>query len=66
VIDEIPGRTTGEERAQLRRNRPAADGSFRSAADLFDGAWYGSLPVDAADDDRFQQLEASVLHEAVE
>lgn len=64
VIDEIPGRTTGEERAQLRRNRPAAATSFSGAADLFDAAWYGALPVDTADDDRFQQLEELVLHEA--
>jgi hypothetical protein len=64
LVDEIPGRTTGEERAQLRRVRPAANAPFSAAADLFDGAWYGHLPVDEADDDAFQRLEGDVLAEA--
>ncbi len=61
LIDEIPGRTTGEERAQLRRVRPDAGRSFAAAAELFDGAWYGHLEVDSSDDDRFQELERDVL-----
>lgn len=64
LVDEIPGRTTGEERAQLRRVRPTANAPFSAAADLFDGAWYGHLPVDEADDDAFQRLERDVLSEA--
>lgn len=64
LVDEIPGRTTGEERAQLRRVRPGAHVPFSAAADLFDGAWYGHLPVDQADDDAFQRLEGDVLAEA--
>ncbi len=66
LIDEIPGRTTGEERAQLRRVRPDAGRSFSAAADLFDGAWYGHLDVDRSDDDRFQLLERDVLATAGE
>lgn len=65
LIDEIPGRTTGEERAQLRRVTPAAAPPFDAAADLFDGAWYGHVAVDAADDDRFQSLEHDVLASAL-
>lgn len=61
LIDEIPGRTTGEERAQLREVRPVAGPPFDAAADLFDDAWYGHADVDAADDDRFQALERDVL-----
>ncbi len=61
LIDEIPGRTTGEERAQLRVVRPAASSPFDQAADLFDDAWYGHLPVDETADDRFQRLEQHVL-----
>lgn len=61
LIDEIPGRTTGEERVQLREVRPVAAASFDAAADLFDGAWYGHAEVDASDDDRFQALERDVL-----
>jgi hypothetical protein len=61
LIDEVPGRTTGEERGQLRTVLPAASSPFDAAADLFDDAWYGHAVVDAADDDRFQSLEADVL-----
>jgi len=61
LIDDIPGRTTGEERAQLRRVTPSASEQFDSAADLFDAAWYGDDEVGAADDDRFQWLEQRVL-----
>jgi hypothetical protein len=61
LIDEIPGRTTGEERAQLRVVEPAAAAPFDAAADLFDDAWYGHVTVDADSDDRFQQLEQRVL-----
>lgn len=63
LVDEIPGRTTGEERAQLRRVRPSANVPFSAAADLFDGAWYGHLPVDESDDDAFQRWEVDVLSE---
>ncbi len=66
LIDEIPGRTTGEERAQLRRVTPDASRPFNAAADLFDGAWYGHRDVDAAADDRFQSLERDVLASAVQ
>ena len=61
LIDEIPGRTTGEERAQLHGVSPAAARPFDRAADLFDGAWYGDVAVDAADDDTFVALEREVL-----
>jgi hypothetical protein len=61
LIYEIPGRTTGEERTQLRQVQPDAGRPFTSAADLFDGAWYGHHAVDADDDDRFQSFERDVL-----
>ena len=61
LLDEIPGRTTGEERGQLRQSAPNAVPFFREAADVFDGAWYGHIAVSVADDDRFQQLDREVL-----
>ncbi len=64
LIDEIPGRTTGEERRQLRASAPNALPFFREAADLFDDAWYGQVAVDAADDDRFRELDRAVLADA--
>lgn len=63
LIDEIPGRTTGEERAQLRRAAPAAAPPFDRAADLFDSAWYGNVDVGEGDDDAFVELERDVLAE---
>ena len=66
VIDEVPGRTTGEERAQLATVTPAASSPFNAAADLFDGAWYGRSDIDAAADDRFQVLERDVLAAATQ
>jgi hypothetical protein len=64
LLDEIPGRTTGEERRQLRASAPNAVPFFREAADLFDGAWYGHVAVGAADDDRFGELDRDVLANA--
>ncbi len=61
LIDEIPGRTTGEERVQLRAVLPEANPPFAAAADLFDGAWFGDVPVHQVDDDTFQALERDVL-----
>jgi hypothetical protein len=61
LIDEIPGRTTGEERSQLRDVAPRAAPPFDRAADLFDGAWYGAAPVGEGDDDAFIELEREVL-----
>lgn len=65
LIDEIPGRTTGEERMQLRNVQPVAGAPFTSAADLFDEAWYGHVAVDAEDDERFQSFERNVLSTTV-
>lgn len=61
LIDEIPGRTTGEHRRQVHEVTPAVAATFDSAAELFDGAWYGHYDVDEGDDDRFAALDAQVL-----
>ena len=61
LLDEIPGRTTGEERSELRTSAPSAVPSFSEAVDLFDAAWYGRLEVRPTDDDRFQQLDREAL-----
>lgn len=64
LIDEIPGRTTGEERTQLGSVRPQVALAFNDAADLFDSAWYGHVKVGEDDVDRFQLLEELVLADA--
>jgi hypothetical protein len=65
LLDEIPGRTTGEERRQMSRSSPAVVPGFTAAADLFDDAWFGHVVVGQADDDRFQNYERDVLAGAV-
>ena len=61
LVDEIPGRTTGEERVQLRKVSEPVSIAFAAAADLFDDAWFGHVPVGLDEDDRFQQLEQNIL-----
>ena len=55
VIDEVPGRTTGELRAEVAERAPAADPDFAAAADGFDLAWYGD--VDTAEGDLRQLVD---------
>ena len=64
LLREIPGRTTGEERQELRAGGSAAVPFFGEAADLFDAAWYGRVDVDAEDDEHFQRLDREVLARA--
>lgn len=61
LLDEIPGRTTGEERVQLRHTAPRVDRSFGAAADLFDAVWYGATDATVELLQRFDALEAEVL-----
>jgi hypothetical protein len=61
LIDEIPGRTSGEERTQLTAVVSAAHEPFSAAADLFDDAWFGNRAVGPSDDDELRRYEAEVL-----
>lgn len=61
LLDEIPGRTTGEERAQLRRTTPAVNAPFGEAADMFDAVWYGAADATAEMVQRFDRLEQEIL-----
>lgn len=67
-VDEIPGRTSGEERQQVAEIAPRlGDGGgdvahhFAIAADTFDTAWFDDAVVTAADDQRFVAAERAVL-----
>lgn len=68
IVDEIPGRTSGEERAQLRRLAPDVSPAFDEAADIFDEAWFDDDEVTAAHDARFvagaQVVRTHVLADA--
>lgn len=67
-VDEIPGRTSGEEREQVAEIAPLLGDvarevarQFDIAADTFDRAWFDDADVTAADDDRFLSAERAVL-----
>lgn len=60
-VDEIPGRTSGEERDQIRLLAPEVAPPFDEAADIFDGAWFDDAVVTARDDQRFVEASTAVL-----
>ncbi|MFN3257415.1 MAG: DUF4129 domain-containing protein [Ilumatobacter sp.] len=60
-VDEIPGRTSGEERAQIAALSPVVAIDFDVAADLFDQAWFDDAPVTEDHDRRFVASSAAVL-----
>lgn len=64
VLEEIPGRTAGEYRAQLSGAVPAAAPSFAGATELFERAWYGRRPTGASDASQFRDLATRVLEAA--
>ncbi len=41
ILEDRPGKTVGEETADLRRTRPAVAVPFADAAEVFQTAWYG-------------------------
>ncbi len=64
VLDDLPGKTTGEERADIARTVPEASPPFSEATALFDDAWYGDAPTGRDETDRLRQLSDEVLAEA--
>lgn len=52
-LPQVPGRTAGEFRGDLRASAPEAAEPFAAAADLFERAWYGDLPTGPAEAERF-------------
>ena len=66
VLDDLPGRTTGEYRGEFVRARPTHAESFIELTELFEAVWYGGVETDAADNQRFRQLaDASRRREPV-
>ncbi len=64
LVDEIPGRTTGEYRAEVAANLPLAAPEFSNATDLFELAVYGHAPTGPEDASRVRQLSDRVLEDA--
>ncbi|MCU0268769.1 MAG: DUF4129 domain-containing protein [Acidimicrobiales bacterium] len=61
VVDDVPGRTTGEYRHEVTAAAPAVAGAFTAASDLFEQAWYGDVPTGEAENRRFRELAEQVL-----
>jgi hypothetical protein len=61
LVEEVPGRTAGEYRAEVTASVPRAAPEFGGATELFERAWYGNRPIGAAESERFLALEARVL-----
>jgi hypothetical protein len=64
LVDEVPGRTAGEYRHQVRRNLPDAAADFAGATELFELAWYGRAEPGAPEASRVRELSGRVLQRA--
>lgn len=49
LVEEVPGRTTGEYLAAVEADVPLAAGSFATATRTFESAWYGHADVNRDD-----------------
>jgi hypothetical protein len=61
VVEEVPGRTSGEYRGEVGRNLPGAAEAFAGATEVFDRAWYGRRPTGKGEVERFRNLAGRVL-----
>lgn len=61
VLDEVPGRTSGEYLGEVGRNLPSAAEAFGGATEVFERAWYGRRPTGAGEAASFRQLAVNVL-----
>ncbi|GAC1600161.1 MAG: hypothetical protein NVS3B21_27140 [Acidimicrobiales bacterium] len=61
VVDEIPGRTTGEYLAAVSAALPAAIEPFAGATELFDATMYGARQTGPGDAARLADLSRLVL-----
>ena len=60
-LPDVPGRTTGELRADLHRTTPAADDAFDTCTLLFELAWYADVPTGPDEQQRFRAAATVVL-----
>jgi hypothetical protein len=64
LVDEVPGRTAGEYRGEVRRNLPDAAADFAGATELFELAWYGRGETGSQQASRLRELSGLVLRRA--
>jgi Domain of unknown function (DUF4129) len=61
IVEEVPGRTSGEYRGEVDNNLPGAAEAFAGATEVFDRAWYGRRPTAEGELERFRMLAGRVL-----
>lgn len=66
VVDEAPGRTTGEYLAEVRTRRPAAAADVAAVTAAFEAAWYGHEPVGSATLDEVRRRSEAARTAATE
>lgn len=64
LVEEVPGRTTGDYRLSVDRSVPGGARAFSDATGLFELAWYGAEEVGEADVSEERRLGELVLAEA--
>ncbi len=64
LVEEAPGRTTGDYRARVARSLPTAAEPFAQATLLFEDAWYAAVEVGPAEAAQVRALGDQVLAEA--
>jgi hypothetical protein len=64
VVEEIPGRTAGEYRDEVRLSSPEAAEPFGTATRLFERAWYGNVPTDSDQAGELRHLADAILERA--
>ena len=63
ALGDVPGRTAGEYRAELRERAPAAGDDFAAAAELFELAWYADAETGPAENAAFRSAADRVLQQ---
>lgn len=61
LVEEVPGRTTGEYRQQVSVSVPDGAADFASATRLFEDAWYAAADVSPEDCTNAKELLGAVL-----
>lgn len=64
ILRDIPGRTTGEYRVEMRRVAVPVAVAFAEASDLFERAWYGDEPTGPVESRQFRKLAARIGEQA--
>lgn len=65
LVNEAPGRTTGEYRQQVAMATPEGAAPFGLVTDLFEASWYGGRPTGPKETAQARSLSDTVLSDTV-